>query len=267
MTMRKAFTLVELLVVIAIISLLIAILVPTLQGARQLALSAYCRSNLNALAKSVAIYSDFSNGYMMVYRHAFVTVNNKDYIIAPEQPSKTSIAFVSSPLNPATGLLSAARNYGLVYAAGIITKPEMFYCPAPIRDERAKFNSYPKPWGAHLGSGSQWIRCGYMWNPWVTVLEGDDASNNLCTYDDGLLLERHPQGRFLVSDLAWSTDVSGHAWGGMHHWNAGFADGHAESFQNKRLYNTYVNGLDAGVQWRVWNDVTRPALIEAGVGG
>ncbi len=267
MTRREAFTLVELLVVIAIITLLIAMLMPTLQGARHLAWSAHCKTNLAALAKSVVVYSDHNRGYMMVYRHVNVIVDEREYIDAPPQPAKTCIAFTRSMLNLRTGLLADARNYGLVYEAGILYRPEMFYCPAPIEDERHKMSHYPPPWGAHLGRGSDWIRCGYMWNPWVKVLAGSDSSDNICTYEDGLILERHAQDRFLVCDLAWGIDVSGHNWGGRIHWNTAFPDGHAASFEDPALQAIYSHGIHTDWEWSDWDGITRPAMVRAGVGG
>ena len=85
MPRRSAFTLVELLVVIAIISLLIAIIAPTLGAARDLARSSYCKTTLHALNKSSLIYTEQNSGYMMVYRHRGTPE-------APPQPSKTTIA-------------------------------------------------------------------------------------------------------------------------------------------------------------------------------
>ena len=50
------FTLIELLVVVAIISLLVALLAPTLRRARELALSAQCAAHLRSLGLAVATY-------------------------------------------------------------------------------------------------------------------------------------------------------------------------------------------------------------------
>ena len=52
----KAFTLVELLVVIAIIVLLMAVLVPSLQRAKDLTRSAICRSNLHQQQLAITAY-------------------------------------------------------------------------------------------------------------------------------------------------------------------------------------------------------------------
>jgi prepilin-type N-terminal cleavage/methylation domain-containing protein len=62
MRKSKGFTLIELLVVIAIIALLVSILLPSLNRAKELAKRAMCGTNQNGIGKSLLLYTSENDG-------------------------------------------------------------------------------------------------------------------------------------------------------------------------------------------------------------
>ncbi len=78
---RKSFTLIELLVVIAIISILAAMLLPALKGARAQAKKTICFNNLRQISMGIMFYAqDYDEWIMRPYP---INVNGTDWTWAP----------------------------------------------------------------------------------------------------------------------------------------------------------------------------------------
>src|SRR5688572_524205 len=71
---RRGFTLVELLVVIAIIGILIALLLPAVQRARESARMTHCKNNIKQLSLACLTYHDAFNEFPRSSNHLLGTV-------------------------------------------------------------------------------------------------------------------------------------------------------------------------------------------------
>jgi type II secretory pathway pseudopilin PulG len=125
---KKCFTLVELLVVVAIIALLVSILLPSLQKARELAKRTACLTNLAGLGKSLALYlTSYNDKYPFMTSAGFYTSTGTAKTQAPDA-------------NHATTARSITALMFLLVREG--NDPGIFVCPSDTVD---KDPSYKDP--------------------------------------------------------------------------------------------------------------------------
>jgi len=102
---RAGFTLVELLVVMAIIALLVGILVPTVNKAREAAKKTRCRANLHSIGQAIRGYMEEFHGYY------------------PPMATKPSLEQQLHPDNPRPAMAEILGEY-------VSHQKEVFHCPS-----------------------------------------------------------------------------------------------------------------------------------------
>ena len=124
MRRTKGFTLIELLVVIAIIALLVSILLPSLNMARELAKRTACASNLGGIGKAIQLYAaDNDQEYPFISNRS-----NMVYDFAMMAGGWFSPWFLDSD-NGEGQHLNMNENLNLLVSSGLVGF-EMFRCPA-----------------------------------------------------------------------------------------------------------------------------------------
>jgi prepilin-type N-terminal cleavage/methylation domain-containing protein len=245
----KAFTLVELLVVIAIIGVLVALLLPAVQAAREAARRAQCSNQLRQIALAWQLHHD-ANGFFPSAGWGFRWIGDPDRGFGKSQSG--SWAYSILPYMEAgnvhqlgAGLTGTAKRDALTKLAE--TPVETFYCPS--RRPAAAYSNPDEAGGPNLnynvGNPSTLARMDYAANLGPRPPKGFGIPGNLTfQWGTGPSVADAEQGKgFLMEDdPSVSTDFDGFTW------LKGVAFQRSE-IQNKHITDGTSNTYMVGEKW------------------
>jgi prepilin-type N-terminal cleavage/methylation domain-containing protein/prepilin-type processing-associated H-X9-DG protein len=238
---QAAFTLVELLVVIGIIGLLIAILLPALNRAREASKSTVCKSNLHQIGLAIQLYRNENKDWLYCYvsnTYADGLVHYDDYnnyglwdFPAPnttQRPANSVYAYWAVGYLPQ--LSTAAANYtGKDAESAFQGIRKLWRCPSsnfmdPDPGSGLAYSDQTKPATYGL-SWFVWGRRGGMFNNPTEVIVCQDACEDTIEGNGDLLtayqLNTSTAGTdvtALMNSLSWTKNTS---YGCLYQWQNG----------------------------------------------
>jgi len=180
---RRAFTLVELLVVIAIIGVLVALLLPAVQSAREAARRSQCSNNLKQLGLGMHNFHDttniFPSNYQLIGVNAWEAAS-AHYFILPYVEQKNVFDQFQIPATAkagqsiAAGAVGDASMWSKDWNGPMNTVLKVFICPSAQKSPTRAAVS----WG---GPGSNY---GWCTGSRVQVVWVGDAFNGMIAYQN-----------------------------------------------------------------------------------
>ena len=240
MRARRGFTLIELLVVISIIGLLIALLLPAVQAAREAARRAQCANNFKQLGLALHGYHDVYNSFPIGRTGLYYTYPSSD-------PNRRTWLLGALPYIE-QGSLQNSFNFALSFYTAqnqttVNTRVATFLCPSDMPGVQEPWSSVPRVKG---NIAANWGSTHYLQGEANRGAEGPVpflGPNGLSTFTSAPFAGNLSFGLNTFSDGASNTILLGEVIVGRNVAEANPADHRGDLFNDDRscsMFMTYT---------------------------